>query len=359
MMKIAARLGLMSLALAPATAAAADGFSLKTAPKAAFIYFADKNDGGWVQAFEEARVKMQSDLGMTIPFVENVGDNETQIRPAVEKFIQRGYNIILGTSYGYNDTFKTLAAEHPDVAFLNSPGTVNGPNLQGYYGRSYQSYYLCGMVAGAMAKTGKLGFVGAFPFATVNWNINAFALGAQQTNPNATVTAVFTSSWNDPAKERVAAEALLDKGIEVVGEHINGPTPELVAQEHGAEAVAFQRDKSEFAPKSVACSSAWVWSGYLEAEIKKIEAGGWAPDLSGDLPGIKQGATDIALGKVAAPKDLTDKVMAARAAIVAGREVFAGPLSDRDGKMRVAEGAVLADPELWKMDWYVKGVVSQ
>ena len=35
------------------------------------------------------------------------------------------------------------------------------------------------------------------------------------------------------------------------------------------------------------------------------------------------------------------------------------PLTDRDGKERVAAGAVLDDGSLWKMDWYVKGVVSQ
>ena len=39
--------------------------------------------------------------------------------------------------------------------------------------------------------------------------------------------------------------------------------------------------------------------------------------------------------------------------------MFAGPLSDRDGKERVAAGKVLGDADLWKMDWYVKGVIAQ
>jgi hypothetical protein len=51
--------------------------------------------------------------------------------------------------------------------------------------------------------------------------------------------------------------------------------------------------------------------------------------------------------------------MAERAAIVGGKQIFAGPLSDRDGKLRVPAGGTLSDGDLWKMDWYVAGVISQ
>jgi len=32
---------------------------------------------------------------------------------------------------------------------------------------------------------------------------------------------------------------------------------------------------------------------------------------------------------------------------------------DRDGTERIAAGEVMADPELWQMDWFVKGVITQ
>ena len=91
----------------------------------------------------------RSGPGTQIPYVENIAEDAAQITPPAEKFIQRGYNIIIGTAFGYSDTFKELAAKHPDVAFLNAAGTTNGPNLQSFYGRTYESQYLCGMVAGA------------------------------------------------------------------------------------------------------------------------------------------------------------------------------------------------------------------
>ena len=51
--------------------------------------------------------------------------------------------------------------------------------------------------------------------------------------------------------------------------------------------------------------------------------------------------------------------MAERQAIIDGKQVYAGPLKDRDGKERVAAGAVLGDGDLWAMDWFVHGVISQ
>ena len=98
-------------------AAAADGFTLKDKPKIAMLYFGPKNDGGWTQAFDEARVKIEKEIGQKIQFVENVPEDASAIKPAAEKFIQRGANIVIGTAFGYSDSFKDLAAKYP-VAFV-------------------------------------------------------------------------------------------------------------------------------------------------------------------------------------------------------------------------------------------------
>src|SRR6202453_3804259 len=293
----------------------AAGFTLSAPPKVAFLYFADKTDGGWTKAFDEAKPKIEKAIGMEIPFVQNVPEVAGQIRPAAERFIQRGYDIIIGTAFGYSDTFKELAEKYPKVAFLNASGTTNGANLESFYGRTYESQYLCGMAAGAMSKSGKLGFVAAHPIGPVNWTINAYELGAKQFNPNATVTVIFTGAWNDPVKERAAASALADQGIDVIGQHVDTPTVQVVAQERGIYGTGHHRDLREFAPKATLCSSAWTWEKFLIPELKKVEAGNWQPNPYGAFPGIKDGGTDIACCNSAVPKDVVDKVMAERQAI--------------------------------------------
>ena len=343
-----------------AAPAYADGFTLSAPPKVAFIYFNAKNDGGWTQAFDEARPRIEKAIGQpSIPFVENVPEDAVQIRPAVERFISRGYNIIIGTAFGYSDTFKQLSEKYPKVAFLNASGTTNGPNLQSFYGRTYESQYLCGMAAAGVSKNGKLGMVAAHPFAPVNWVINGYELGAEQINPNATTTVIFTGDWNNPVKERAAATALIDQGMDVIGEHVDTPTPQIVAQERGVFGTGHHRDMRQFAPKATICSSVWTWDKYLSPEIKAIEAGNWKPLPYGAFPGIKEGGTDIACCGPAVPKAVVDKIMAQRAEIIAGtRQIFGGPLSDQEGAQKVPAGGVLSDADLWKMDWYVKGVIA-
>jgi basic membrane lipoprotein Med (substrate-binding protein (PBP1-ABC) superfamily) len=349
----------VAAALIGTSVAYAAGFTLSAAPKIAFLYFADKHDGGWTQAFDEARPKIEAAVGQKIPYVENVPEVAGKIKPAAETFISRGSNIIIGTAFGYSDTFKELSEKYPKVAFLNASGTTNGPNLESFYGRTYESQYLCGMVAGAMSKNGKLGFVAAHPIGPVNWTINAYELGAKQFNPNATVTVIFTGEWNDPVKERAAASALADQGVDVIGQHVDTPTPQIVAQERGIYGTGHHRNLSEFAPKATLCSSVWTWDKFLSPELKKIEAGNWQPSPYGAFPGIKDGGTDIAWGSVTIPKDVVAKVTAERQAIINGKQIYTGPMTDTSGKEELAAGKSIDDGGLWKMDWYVPGVIAQ
>lgn len=334
-------------------------FKLDGSPKVAIILFGPKNDGGWSQSFEEARPQIEKALGITIPVVEKIPEDAASITPPAERFIQRGYNVIIGTAFGYSDTFKKLADAHPKVAFLNASGITNGPNLESFYGRTYQSQYLCGMAAAAASKTGKLGFVAANPLPVVNWTINAFELGAKTINPAATTTVVFTGAWNDPVKERAATTALIDQGADVIGQHVDTPTPQIVAQERGVYGTGHHRDLTEFAPKATQCSSVWTWAKFLVPVLEKIKAGTWSPSPYGAFPGIKEGGTDIACCGAAVSEENKKKIMAARQAIIDGDPIFKGPLKDRSGKERLADGKAITDAELWKMDWFVDGVISQ
>ena len=351
--------GLSLLAMICATFTVnADGFKLDAKPDAVMIYFNVKNDGGWVQALDEARLRMENSLGIKIAHVEKIPEVATEIRPAVQKFIKRGKNIIIGSAFGYSDTFKELAEEYPNVAFLNAAGTTNNEkNLVSFYGRTYESQYLCGMVAGAMTKSNKIGFVAANPFGLVNWTVNAYLLGAQQMNPDVTMNVVFTGAWYDPVKERAAAEALVEQGIDVIGQHVDTPTPQIVAQENGIFGTGHHRDMVEFANDATLCSSVWVWDRYLGPKIKEISDGNWSPSAWGDFLSIKDGGTDIALNK-SVPENVVKRVMEEREAIMNGKQIYAGPLKDQSGTVRVAAGSAPNDGELWGMDYLLEGIVG-
>ncbi len=107
---------------------------------------------------------------------------------------------------------KAFAAKYPNVLFEQATGTDQAKNLSEYFGAAEDTVFLSGMAAGAASKTGKIGFVVAFPIPEVIRHANAFALGAQLTHPGATVKLVWTNSWFDPAKEKKAAQSLVRGG---------------------------------------------------------------------------------------------------------------------------------------------------
>lgn len=73
---------------------------------------------------------------------------------------------------------------------LNNSGT--------YFADFYQVYYLNGLMAGALTKTNKVGYVAAYPIPEVLRHINAFALGVKEANPDARVYVrwLFTEQMN-------------------------------------------------------------------------------------------------------------------------------------------------------------------
>ena len=342
-----------------ATTTVSGAVSLDGAPKPVFLYGGPKDDGGWHQSVDQARTNLQSALQMAIPFVETGA--EADVRTLTENFINQGHNIVVGDSASYSTAFKDLAGKYAHVAFINiSDDIVDAlqmPNLASVYGRSYESQYLCGVVAGMTSKKSNIGFLARQSSPTVNWEINGYALGVRRTNPDAVVHVVFTGDASF-AKERAAASALIDRGADVLGQSVDGPTPQIVAQERGVFATGHAVDLHELAPKSALCSSVWVWDRYLFSEIKKNPAVNWQADTDSQLLGITRGGVDIACCSKEITRPTMAKLLDERDGILINRkQVFAGPLSDNENRERVPAGGVISDTELRVMDWYVKGVV--
>ena len=339
----------------------ADGFTLKAPPKVAFLFFKAKNDGGWTQAFEEARVKMEKALGMQIPYVENIAEDR---RPDQRRQPRSSSSAATTSSSAPRSAIRTRSRNWPPsiriVAFLNAAGTTNGPNLQSFYGRTYESQYLCGMVAGGVSKSGKLGFVGANPFGIVNWTVNAYELGAAEAQSQGDRDGGLhrrLERSGEGTRRRRGAGRPRHRRDRPACRHADGADRGPGAQDPR------HRPPSRPARVRAEGDAVLVRLGLGQIphpEIKKIAAGNWVTSPYGDFISIKDGGTDIACCSADVPKDVVDKVMAARQEIIDGKQhVYAGPIKDRDGKERVPAGQVISDADLWKMDWYVPGVITQ
>lgn len=77
--------------------------------------------------------------------------------------------------------------KYPKVRFLNCSVDQAYSSIRTYYGRIYEAKFITGAIAGAMAQNNRIGYIASYPIFGVPASINAFALGAQMTNPRAQI----------------------------------------------------------------------------------------------------------------------------------------------------------------------------
>lgn len=337
----------------------ASAFTLKSEPKVAFIYAASVNDGGWNEAIDKGRKAVEDQLGLPVAVTENIPEDATKLRAAIDLYVKRGFNIIVGTTYGYSAPIAEAAKAYPDVAFLNASGTTNGANLESFYARTYQGWYLAGIAAADATKTKKIGMLAGFPVGVVNWDINAFALGARSVDPSVQTIAVFTNSWWDPVKEGQVSEAILDQKADVVATDLSAASALDAAEKRGAKSFGYQIDMSAAAPKGIQTSVVFKWDRYLVPTIKEITEGKWKPEEYGAFEGLESGVVDLAPFGPSVTAETKAKIEAARKAMIDGKlDPFQGPLKKQDGTLAVKAGEKVDDGALWNMNYFVEGITG-
>lgn len=322
-----------------------------------FVYIGPPGDGGYTYAHDQGRLYLEKELkdqGVKTIFKENVPEDQ-ESEKVMRDMIDQGAKVIFATSFGYMDHVVKVAKEFPDVAFMHCSGFQLGENYGNYFGRIEEPRYLSGIVAGLKTKTDKIGYVGAFDIPEVVRGINAFTLGVQSVNPDAVVKVKWTQTWYDPAKEKEAAIALLDEGVDVIAQHQDTAGPQVAAEERGAFSIGYNSDMAAMAPKAYMTAPVWNWGPYYVQQVKAVMDGTWKAEAY--WGNMKDGIVDLAPLTANVPEGAKEAVEKAKNDILSGKlNVFAGPIKDQSGKERVAAGAAVSDKEQLEMKWFVQGV---
>lgn len=268
--------------------------------KVGVIHIGDPADGSGYSYTHDLGIQgMQANLGLKDEQIVrkiNISDSDTAAtKTAIEECIAEGCNIVFATSYGYMDTTEALAAEYPEVYFSHGTGyKSNETNFNNYFGRIYQARYLAGIAAGLKTESGKIGYVAAYgtELAETCSGINAFALGVQSVNPDATVYVKTLSSWYDPANETAYAEALIEMGCDVIAQHCDTANPQVAAQNAGVYGCGYNSDMTAQAPDAHLVAPIWHWDVYYTAAVQAVIDGTWA-ELGNYYAGIGAGLVGV------------------------------------------------------------------
>ncbi|MCT4596667.1 MAG: BMP family ABC transporter substrate-binding protein [Vallitalea sp.] len=322
-----------------------------------FVFVGPVGDGGWTYAHNEGRLYIEEQLGVKTLFNESVKETQ-ECEQVMRDMIDQGANVIFATSFGYMKYVKALAEEYPDVKFFHCSGFEKADNMSNYFGRIYQSRYLSGIVAGLKTESNKIGYVAAFSIPEVVRGINAFTLGAQSVNPDVEVEVVWTSTWYDPAKEKEAAIALLDKGCDVIAQHQDTAGPQQAAEERGKYSIGYNTDMQKVAQKANMTSAIWNWGPYYIDSVQSVIDGTF--ESTSYWGGLNEGIVGLVPLTDVAPEDAKSLVEDATDKIKDGSlHVFEGPIYNQEGELAVKEGEALTDAEMLSINWFVKGVIGK
>ncbi|HPG79549.1 MAG TPA: BMP family ABC transporter substrate-binding protein [Piscinibacter sp.] len=329
--------------------------------KVGFVYVSPVGEAGWSYQHDLGRREMERALGARVKttVVEAVAEGADSER-VMRDLAAQGHQLIFATSFGYLEPALRVAAEFPKVKFEHAGGYKTAANLNTYNARYYEARYLAGWLAGKTSKSGIAGYVAGFPVPEVVQGINAFAIGMREANPTAQLRVLWLNAWFDPAREREAAQTLINQGADVLTNHSGSPAVPQAAQaafkDKGVRVIAYQSDMKAFAPDAQLAAVTHHWGGHYTRVAQSVLDGRWKAQPV--WAGMKEGLVQLSPVDTSLPKELRAQLEARRQAVVAGKlRPFSGRLVDNTGTERLARGT-LDDAAIATMNWLAAGVVG-
>ena len=373
---------LLALALALTAAATTQAGAQDAKLKACFIYVGPTGDIGWSYAHDQGRKAAEKALPwLETQYVESVP--EGQALPVIDRLAKNGCQVIFTTSFGYMDDTLAAAKKYPNIIFAHNAGFKRNANMATYMADFYQVYYLNGLAAGALSKSGKVGFVGTYPIPELKRHLSAFALGVKAANPKASVNVKWINSWFDPAKTREASEALLSEGADVLTSAEDSATGVQTAGAKNIPTFSHYNPMLKFSPSNVASGHIVHWDKIYIDFLTKVHNGTYttknlanvdywwllskgAVEMGADMnmPFTAKFAAQLKTAKMMVggkSVSVYDRIMALDAQMKKGEsfDPFTGPIKDRNGVLRVPAGKTMSIADLNNMSWVAPGVVGQ
>ena len=352
--------------------------------KAGFIYVGPVGDYGFSHAHDLGRKFAEQQLPwLETIFIESVAEADSA--RIIDRFVQEEKcDVVFTTSFGYMEDTLKAGMKYPKSKFMHCSGFKQSKNVGTYFADLYQMYYLNGLMAGAMTKTDKIGYVAAFPIPELVRHINAFAIGIKEANPKAQVHVKWIYAWYGPDKAKEAAEALIAEGCDTLAFTEDTPAVIEVGQAHtekGKQIYTYSHysPMQAYGKDSVVSGQLCDWGVMYEKILKDMADGSWTPKdywwlakekaallggsfdnrvnpkFEGDLKAAMIASKEF--GKISA----YDLVVKRYDQMKQGVDVFdpyEGPIKDNPGAVKIKAGERASKGDLLSIMYYVDNVVG-
>ena len=180
--------------------------------KVAMLLPGEVTDAGWNQLAYEGLLAIKEELGAKVNHV--VSRTPTDQEEHFRFYASKGYDLIFGHGYEFQEPAKQVAPDFPETIFINSSGGFTGENIAPINFRVEQPAYLMGIIAGMMTKSNKVGVLGGDRIPSIQSTFLAFGEGAKSVNPDVVVLDSYTGNWDDSSTGKRNSKALIDQGVD-------------------------------------------------------------------------------------------------------------------------------------------------
>jgi basic membrane protein A and related proteins len=260
------------------------------------------NDGSY------AGLQMASEeLGVETRIVES--NQMTDYVPNLTGLAEDGADIVFGVGFLMADALVESANNNPDTYFAGIDVFVDPEsapdNLLGILFNEQESGYLAGIVAGLMTKefasaTPKLndenvvGVVLGMDIPPVERYQAGFYAGVMSVNPDCKVLSVVTGAFDDTAKGKEAAIAMIEQGADIIFQvaGLTGVGSINACKERGCVAIGVDVDQYAQAPDTVITSAEKKLTQATYLVVESVVNGTFEGGMSKTF-GINENATGI------------------------------------------------------------------
>ncbi len=211
----------------------------------AFLFQGTPETSGWTAAHDKGRQYLEEKLedSVSVECYYNVSPQGAEA--VIHEAVSDGAELIFTTSVSLIDATLRVAVKYPKVRFMNCSIDQPYVNVKAYYCRVYEAKFITGAIAGALCKTGKIGYVASSPIFGVPASINAFVLGAALTNPDVHINLRWHCLPGDYMSE-----------FNKEGIHLVCDRDYIAEQPYGAKGLAWLKEDGEL---TLLASPSWQW----------------------------------------------------------------------------------------------------
>ena len=238
----------------------------------AFIHSLTPSSSAWGLGHEKGKDYLESVMGDKVTVRSYYqGNTPEEAEHLIEQAVTEGAQVIFATVPQMTHASLKAAVRYPKVFFFCCSLDQPYSSIRTYYGRVFEAKFITGAIAGAMAQNNRIGYIASYPIFGVPASINAFALGAQLTNPRAQIELRWSCVEGTPQADFFA------DGIRVVSNR-DVPVQSKMYLDFCNYGTYLMDDKSDLISLA---SPVWVWGKFYESVIRSI--------LNGTLKREKEG----------------------------------------------------------------------